>query len=100
MIIEGKINSKLIKEFTKAAIDVELERIAIDCEFHIDCAEELISTGSNARDVWGFNIYPDGSIDFEAVYNIRPALNNRSMVIQDSGLKNRIRRIVEDRWQK
>jgi hypothetical protein len=100
MIIKDVIKPEFIKQYTKAAVDIEQERVSFDCEFHIDCAEELISSGSDNKNVWGFNIYPDGKIDFEAVYNIRPALNNRSMIIQDEAIKSKIQNIFNKFWQK
>ncbi len=97
MIVKGKIEKgNLEKPFTKAVADIKKGSISIGCELHIDCVEELIKDGSNHNDLWGFNIYPDGSLDFISLINIRPADNNRSMDIQNK----EIRKIVEETIKK
>ena len=48
--------------------------------------EELIKDGSSGRHVWGFNIYPEGRLDFVSLINIRPAQGNRSMELEDEAL--------------
>lgn len=101
-IIKNKISHKerdLIigdEMFIKGAIDIELKRIALGCEFHIDCAEKLFEGGSKAKNVWGFNMYPkDKKFDFVSLINIRPR-ENRSMDIQDALIQERIQSIVND----
>lgn len=96
MIIQNKIKKEdIIEPFTKAVVDIEKEILSIGCELHIDCAEELIKNGSAAKDLWGFNIYPDGHLDFVSLINVRPQDNNRSMQIQDENIKNKINEIFK-----
>ncbi len=46
MIIHEK-NSEVIRDsFTKVVVDVERKILALGCELHIDCAEELLGDGS------------------------------------------------------
>ncbi|MEK7147243.1 MAG: DUF5674 family protein [Patescibacteria group bacterium] len=91
MIIKNKITKELLEEpFIKAVADIKQGFISLGCELHIDCAEELIKNGSLAKDLWGFNIYPDGNLDFVSLINIRPQDNNRSMRIQDENIKKKI----------
>lgn len=97
MIIgENKIKREDIQSpFTKAVVDIDKGILSIDCEFHIDCAEELIKNGSNGKDLWGFNIYPDFHLDFVSLINIRPADNNRSMEIQNKEISGKIKKIFD-----
>lgn len=96
MIIENKIEKSDIQSpFTKAVIDIEKEILSIGCEFHIDCAEELTENGSQNKDLWGFNIYPDFHLDFVSLINIRPADNNRSMEIQNQEIREKIEKIFK-----
>ena len=96
MIVQNKINRETLKEpFAKAVADIEKRIISIDCELHIDCAEELTKDGSNSNDLWGFNIYPDGILDFISLINIRPAAGNRSMDIQNQAIREKIEEIVK-----
>lgn len=96
MIIKDKIKKEdLQSPFVKAAIDIKKEIISLGCELHIDCAEELIKNGSEAKEIWGFNIYPDGHVDFVSLINIRPADNNRSMEIQNQEIRQKITEVVK-----
>ncbi len=96
MIIKTKIKKEDLQiPFTKAVIDIEKGIISISGDLHIDCAEELINDGSDAKNLWGINIYPDSKIDFISLINIRPADNNRSMEIQNSEIREKIENIVK-----
>jgi len=54
----------------------------------------LIEDGSLATDLGGFNIYPDGHLDFVSLINIRPANGNRTMAVQDPAIQARIAAIL------
>ena len=97
MIIgENKIKKEDIQSpFTKAVADINKEILSIDCELHIDCAEELIKNDSKAKSLWGFNIYPDFHLDFVSLINVRPADNNRSMEIQNQEICDKIQGIFK-----
>jgi hypothetical protein len=96
MIVKDRIKKENLEEpFTKAVADIKREIISIGCELHTDSAEELIKDGSNNNDLWGFNIYPDGSLDFISLINIRPADNNRSMDIRNQEICRKIEEIVK-----
>lgn len=96
MIVRNKIDKKeLVAPFTKAVIDVERGMVAMGCELHIDCAEELIQDGSRGAALWGFNIYPDGKLDFISLVNIRPADGNRTMELKDEKVRECITAAVQ-----
>ncbi|OHA48277.1 MAG: hypothetical protein A2991_01105 [Candidatus Terrybacteria bacterium RIFCSPLOWO2_01_FULL_58_14] len=95
MIVEERIeNNDLVSPFTKAVVDIERGILAVGCELHVDCAEELAQSGSRGGGLWGFNIYPDGRLEFVSLINIRPKAGNRSMEIQDAKLREQITEIV------
>lgn len=95
MIVQGKIpGEELVSPFAKAVADVKRKKIAVGCALHSDCADELLADGSAPADLWGFNIYPDGSLDFISLLNIRPAAGNRSMEIRDEKIRKEIAAIV------
>lgn len=96
MIVKNRIKKEELQSpFTKAATDIKKEIVSLGCELHIDCVEELIRNGSEAKDVWGFNIYPDSRIDFVSLINIRPADNNRSMEIQNPEIRQKIEEVIK-----
>ena len=95
MIVRDRLQCGALREpFLKAVADVARGVFSTDCDLHVDCADELIEDGSLATDLWGFNIYPDGHLDFVSLINIRPANGNRTMHVQDPAIQARIRDIV------
>ncbi|MEW5907965.1 MAG: DUF5674 family protein [Patescibacteria group bacterium] len=104
MIIKEKIeNDKLNKIFeesygtmVKLVVDIEKEILSVGYDFHMECAEELTEKeNSHQKNLWGANLYEDGSIDFISLINIKPLENNRSMEIRDSVVKKKIEDIIK-----
>ena len=93
--------ANLFGDMVKAVVDVGQEIIAVDAELHSDLAALLIQNGSNQRDLWGINIYPDLSgeefIEFSSMINVRPAHNNRSRGVENAQIREDILRIVDRR---
>lgn len=58
----------------------------------------LLAQGSQQADLWGANYYPDRSpedcIEYTSLINIRPAQGNRSMLIADEAIRERVRDIT------
>lgn len=97
MIVKDKIKKgDLQSPFIKAVVDIEKKTVALGCELHIDCFDELLRNGSEVKDVWGFNIYPDGHLDFVSLINIRPADDNRSMEIKNQEIRQKIEKIIKE----
>ena len=72
----------------KLAVDIRKNILAGGGEMHADCEQLLLESVSEQDDLWGANWYPEEQrIEFEALINIRPRLGNRSMVIQDEGIR-------------
>lgn len=106
-IIKEKIRKDELKEIAqegfgivvKAVVDVEKELIAIGGEFHADANVLLIENGSKQKNLWGINIYLDKPkdkwIEFVALINIRPSMDNRSMEIQNQKIKEKIKEIID-----
>jgi hypothetical protein len=100
MIVEGRLNKDSIERpFSKAAVDIVKRTVSVGGEFHVDCAEELIGSGSSSKDIWGLNIYPDGHIDFISLINIRPAQNNKTMDIADESIRHAITEIIHSLFE-
>ena len=86
-----------LKTLIKLAIDVKRGVIAGGGEWHADCEKVLIENGSQQEDIWGADWLPlENEVRFEAMINIRPRQNNRTMVIQDADLRARVEKIVRD----
>jgi Protein of unknown function (DUF5674) len=81
----------------KAVVDVEKGVLALGGELHADANAALLARGSEQKDLWGINLYPDKKledwIEYIALINIRPATGNRSMEIKDPQIR-KIQEIV------
>ena len=88
------------EDMVKYVVDVERGVVGLGGEMHADAEQLLLENGSRQADLWGANYYPgrgrDGCIEYTALINIRPAQGNRSMEIQDSSVRETVRRIVHD----
>jgi len=102
-IVREKISKNELEELAKdfygfmikGAIDIDREIVAFGGEYHIDANSVLIQEGSRQENIWGFNIYPDHTLDFISLINIRPSEGNRSMEIKDDKLQAVISAIVK-----
>lgn len=62
---------------------------------HADGEAVLIDDGSLQENIWGADWIPETQeVRFEALINIRPRQNNRSMTILDPSIRQRVERIV------
>ncbi|TES94546.1 MAG: hypothetical protein E3J87_00015 [Candidatus Cloacimonadota bacterium] len=106
-LISEPIHKKIILEkynhffrnMIKAVVDIENEIIAVDAELHADLEAFLLEEGSKQEDLWGINLYLEKEkkdwIEYTALINIRPSLNNRWMEIEDLKIRKRIEGIVK-----
>ncbi|MCL5734871.1 MAG: DUF5674 family protein [Actinobacteria bacterium] len=87
-------------DLVKVVVDVRRGIMAVGGELHADEEALLLEAGSDQRDLWGINIYPDlpesERIEFDSMINIRPAQSNRTRGIDDSAIRERILRIIEE----
>ncbi len=83
---------KTLRTYIKLAVDVEQCILVGGGELHADCESVLIENGSKQDDIWGANWIPtEKKVTFEALLNIAPRRNNRSMEIQNP----KVRALVE-----
>lgn len=106
-IVKEKISKAELKKIAengfgdiiKGTGDIKKEMLALGGELHSDSAGTLIEEGSNMEDIWGFNLYPDfsegGRVDFVSLLNIKPSLGNRSMEIENPGIKEKLTKIID-----
>jgi len=85
-------------DMVKAVIDIEQELIAWGGDMYADEEEVLLEQGSEQRNLWGFNLYPDLNkdewLEFDSMINIRPNQNNRSRTIEDPAIQAKITELV------
>ncbi|MBP6919695.1 MAG: hypothetical protein KBC23_01715 [Candidatus Omnitrophica bacterium] len=101
-ITKQEIIEKYLTHFetaSKAVIDIKRGVFALDAELHADLEAELIKDGSCQDDLWGINLYPHKSradfIEYTSLINIRPHQGNKSMVVNDAGVRERISGLMD-----
>ncbi|HBB44431.1 MAG: hypothetical protein UW27_C0001G0069 [Parcubacteria group bacterium GW2011_GWA1_44_13] len=106
-IVENTISLEELREIAKeyyidmvkGVVDISNEKVAFGGEYHMDANVKILENGSNQADVWGFNLYvnqPAGNrVEFTSLINIRPHVGNKSMEVQDEGIRTRMQDIIE-----
>jgi hypothetical protein len=90
--------SAMFGDLVKAVVDVRRERMAVDAELHSDQEAYLLENGSEQRDLWGINLYPDFAdeafVEFDSMINLRPSQGNRGRGVDDPKIREKILEIV------
>ena len=85
-------------DMVKYVVDIQLRIAAVGGELHADAEQLLLAAGSRQADLWGANYYPgkgrDDCIEYTSLINIRPAQGNRSMLIADPAIRDKVREIT------
>ena len=85
----------------KGVADLERKIIALGGDWHMDANTRLIEDGSDQKNLWGFNLYLDergsDAIEYQSLINIRPRQKNRSMMIEDKKIREKVENIVRKR---
>jgi hypothetical protein len=93
-----KMAQETFGNMVKAVVDVKRKIMAVDAELHADEEAYLLENGSDQRDLWGINLYPEVSgddfIEFDSMINLRPAQGNRTRGVEDAKTQEKIRLIV------
>ena len=96
-----EMSSKMFGNLVKAVVDVEKNILVVDAELHSDQEAFLIESGSNQKNLWGINIYPDLSneerIEFDSMINLRPSQGNSSRGVEDEEIQKKILDIVNSK---
>lgn len=94
-----EMSVKMFGNLVKAVVDVKKEIMAVDADLHADEEALLLEHGSEQKNLWGINIYPEmqGSdfVEFDSMINLRPSQNNRSRGVEDVEIQKNILKIVE-----
>ncbi len=93
-----KIAHDTFEDLVKAVVDIEKGIIALGAELHSDEEAALIEQGSEQKNLWGINIYPDADeesfIEFDSMINLRPSQGNRTRGVDNPAIRERIIAVV------
>jgi len=83
------------EKMIKIVVDIRGKVLAGGGEMDADCETVLLEDGSEQDDLWGANWWPNNQrIEFESLINIRPRLNNRSVILQSEELRQPVETIT------
>lgn len=84
----------------KAVVDIEKKIMALGGAMHADEEALLLAEGSQQRNLWGINIYPEEKgerfVEFDSMINLRPSQGNRTRGVDDSTIREQIIKVVHD----
>ena len=82
---------EVYSDYIKNVIDVEKNILAVGGEYHIDCEDVLIKSGSKQEDLYGGG-YRVGSkeVEYMAMRNYKPALGKYTYEIYDKNVRGRL----------
>ncbi len=94
-----QMSEQMFGNLVKAVVDIEKGIMAVDAEMHADLEQIMIENGSEQKDLWGLNLYPEffGAekfVEFDSMINIRPKQNNRSRNVENEEIRKKIIEIV------
>jgi len=93
-----KMAKDVFGDLVKAVVDVEREIMAIGGELHADEEAILLQEGSQQKNLWGINLYPEIEtedwIEYDSVINIRPSKGNYTRSVDDPEVRGKIIKIV------
>jgi len=81
--------------YIKLAVDIDRGILAGGGVYHADCESVLLEDGSEQQNIWGADWNPiTQEVTYEALINIRPRQNNRSMEIADIKIREQVAQIA------
>jgi hypothetical protein len=96
-----EMSAGMFGNLVKVVVDVDKEVLAVDSELHSDLESLLLENGSQQKNLWGINLYPeiqgDDFIEFYSMINMRPSQNNRSRGVENQEMRKKISEIVKKR---
>jgi hypothetical protein len=86
------------RDMIKGVVDLRRRLLVIDADMHADQEAALLADGSDQRDLWGINLYPqlEGPdwLEFDSMINLRPSFGNRSRGVDDAATREAIAALV------
>lgn len=95
-----EMSAKMFGNLVKAVVDIEKKIMAVDADLHADEEALLLENGSEQKNLWGINLYPelegsDDFVEFDSMINLRPSQENRSRGVDSVEIQKNILAIVK-----
>jgi len=94
---EFKQAREVYKDYIKTVVDVEKGVLAVGGEYHIDCEEVLIRTGSKLENLYGGGYrVSTKDVEYMAMSNYKPALDKTTYEIMDKDIRDKLYKITKE----
>lgn len=88
---------EIYSDYIKTVIDIERNILAVGGEYHIDCEEVLIKSGSKLENLFGGGYrVSTKEIEYMAMSNYKPAMGKVTYEIMDQTVRTKLRKLTED----
>lgn len=83
------------QDYVKTVADIKRNLLAVGGEFHIDCEEELLKTGSRQEDLFGGGYrISTKEVEYMAMSNYKPHLGMTTYEIMDNEVRQKINELT------
>jgi len=102
VIFKDKATKEQIEEvtrvypgYTKVVVDIENGLVAAGSEYHIDCEQALIDSGSIQENLWGGGFrFENKEVDFIGLTNYKVNIKHFSYEISPPEIREKMERII------
>ncbi|MFH1899098.1 MAG: DUF5674 family protein [Patescibacteria group bacterium] len=93
---EFKQAQEAYSDYIKTIVDIEKNIMVVGGEYHIDCEEVLIRSGSKLENLFGGGYrVSTKEIEYMAMSNYKPALGKTTYEIMDENARNKLKELTE-----
>jgi len=104
IVLDKKITHEQFKQaceaysdYIKTVIDIEKNVLAIGGEYHIDCEEVLIKSGSRLENLFGGGYrVSTKEVEYMAMSKYKPALGKNTYEITDPKVRQRLENLTKE----
>lgn len=104
MILDKKITPEQFKQacevysdYIKTVIDIDKTILAVGGEYHIDCEEVLIKSGSKQENLFGGGYrVSTKEVEYMAMSNFKPALGKNTYEITDPNVRQKLEILTKE----
>ena len=87
---------EIYPDYIKTVMDIEKEILAVGGEYHIDCEDVLIRSGSKQENLYGGGYrVSTREIEYMALSNFKPALNKTTYEIMDEKVRKKLEELTK-----
>src|SRR3989344_30032 len=87
---------EIYNDYIKTVMDIERNILVVGGEYHIDCEEILIRSGSKLENLYGGGYrVSTKEIEYMAMSNYKPALGKTTYEIMDGDIRTKLKELTE-----